>query len=208
MTGLFRRGGIWWARLVVPERLRVIAGRREFALSTRTHELAIAKLVASVFLADWRERLHQLESRSMTLNVLKIADGAPLLAAGGYLSFAEAATLAGIQQSDMLRAAAHGRLSLFCRIGQTPGHVVAVQSFELISPEAGISGGLVAPPPDHMPAFARRLSGLVAGFKARSLSQRAMVAELNAAGVAAPRGGRWLLAQVQRLLIRVEALQA
>jgi DNA invertase Pin-like site-specific DNA recombinase len=52
-------------------------------------------------------------------------------------------------------------------------------------------------------AFAFRLSGLVAGFKARSLSQRAMALELNAAGVQAPRGGQWGLAQVQRLLSRI-----
>lgn len=53
-------------------------------------------------------------------------------------------------------------------------------------------------------AFALRLSGLVKGFRARSLSQRAMVDELNTAGVQAPRGGRWGLAQVQRLLARLD----
>src|SRR5690349_14070793 len=54
--------------------------------------------------------------------------------------------------------------------------------------------------------FASRVSGLVAGFRARSLSQRAMVVDLNAAGVPAPRGGQWGLAQVQRLLGRVRAI--
>jgi hypothetical protein len=34
MDGLFRRGGIWSARLVVPPRLRGRAGRREFIQST------------------------------------------------------------------------------------------------------------------------------------------------------------------------------
>lgn len=52
-------------------------------------------------------------------------------------------------------------------------------------------------------AFALKLSGLVAGFKARGLTQRAMVAELNSVGVAAPRGGLWSLGQMQRLLLRV-----
>lgn len=50
--------------------------------------------------------------------------------------------------------------------------------------------------------FAARLGGLVEGFKARGLSQRRMVEELNLAGVKAPRGGEWRLAQVQRLLSR------
>lgn len=49
-------------------------------------------------------------------------------------------------------------------------------------------------------AFANRLSGLVAGFRARNLSQRAMVLELNCVGVTAQRGGAWTLAQVQRIL--------
>jgi hypothetical protein len=53
-------------------------------------------------------------------------------------------------------------------------------------------------------AFAAKLSGFVAGCRARSLSQRAMVAELNQAGVPSAQGGRWGLAQVQRLLHRID----
>ena len=53
---------------------------------------------------------------------------------------------------------------------------------------------------------ALRLAGLVAGFDARKLSQRAVVAELNAVGVPAPSGGVWSLAQVQRLLNRLAAI--
>ncbi len=56
-------------------------------------------------------------------------------------------------------------------------------------------------------AGASKLAGLVAGFDARKLSQRAVVAELNAVGVLAPRGGVWSLAQVQRMLKRLAALQ-
>ena len=57
-------------------------------------------------------------------------------------------------------------------------------------------------------AGASKLAGLVAGFEARKLSQRAMVAELNAVGVPAPRGGVWSLAQVQRLIKRIAAIAA
>ena len=52
-------------------------------------------------------------------------------------------------------------------------------------------------------AFAARLAGQVKGFRARSLSQRAMVLELNNVAIRAPRGGQWSLAQVQRLLARL-----
>jgi DNA invertase Pin-like site-specific DNA recombinase len=53
-------------------------------------------------------------------------------------------------------------------------------------------------------AFATGLAGFVAGFLARSLTQRAMVVELNNGGVPAAQGGRWGLSQVQRLLRRVD----
>jgi len=53
-------------------------------------------------------------------------------------------------------------------------------------------------------AFAKKLSGLFQGFRARKLTQRVMVAELNAIGVGAPRGGSWSIAQVQRVLTRLD----
>ncbi len=56
-------------------------------------------------------------------------------------------------------------------------------------------------------AFAAKLAGLMGGLLARSLSQRAIVEELNAVGVPTPRGGQWGLAQVQRLLSRVSAVK-
>lgn len=53
-------------------------------------------------------------------------------------------------------------------------------------------------------AFAAKLRPLFEGMKARGLSQRAMVEELNSVGVPAPKGGKWALSQVQRVLYRVE----
>lgn len=57
-------------------------------------------------------------------------------------------------------------------------------------------------------AGAMKLAGLMAGFGVQGLTQRQMVAELNSIGVLAPRGGVWSLAQVQRLLKRLDAAQA
>lgn len=51
--------------------------------------------------------------------------------------------------------------------------------------------------------FADKLRPLFDGMKARGLSQRRMVAELNAVGVPAARGGAWSLAQVQRVIARL-----
>lgn len=51
--------------------------------------------------------------------------------------------------------------------------------------------------------FAEKLRPLFAGMEARGLSQRSMVAELNSIGVPAPKGGNWLLPQVQRVIKRL-----
>jgi DNA invertase Pin-like site-specific DNA recombinase len=51
-------------------------------------------------------------------------------------------------------------------------------------------------------AFAGRLRPIFEGMGERGLSQRAMVLELNSIGVPAPKGGRWQLSQVQRVLQR------
>jgi DNA invertase Pin-like site-specific DNA recombinase len=53
---------------------------------------------------------------------------------------------------------------------------------------------------------ANKLSGIVAGFRARGLTQRAMVSELNTAGIGTPARGNsgWTLVQVQRLLARLD----
>ena len=49
-------------------------------------------------------------------------------------------------------------------------------------------------------AFRVRLAPVFAGFAAQGLSRRAMVGQLNALGIAAPRGGAWSLGQVQRII--------
>ena len=54
------------------------------------------------------------------------------------------------------------------------------------------------------PQFPGRFNGM----KARGLSQRGMMAELNSIGVPAPKGGSWLLAQVQRVIKRLEPVTA
>lgn len=54
-------------------------------------------------------------------------------------------------------------------------------------------------------AFAVKLAGMVAGFRARNLSQRDMVAELNALGIKTPNGGTWHRGQLCRLLERIDS---
>lgn len=49
-------------------------------------------------------------------------------------------------------------------------------------------------------AFQQRLRPVLNGFIGQGLSRRAMMAQLNALSIKAPRGGAWSLGQVQRLV--------
>ena len=49
-------------------------------------------------------------------------------------------------------------------------------------------------------AFRERLRPVLDGFLNQGLSRRAIAEQLNALGIAAPRGGTWSLCQVQRLV--------
>lgn len=57
-------------------------------------------------------------------------------------------------------------------------------------------------------AFAAKLRGVIEGMKTRGLSQRAMIAELNAVGIRTAKGGEWGLIQLQRVMKRLDAPQA
>lgn len=52
-------------------------------------------------------------------------------------------------------------------------------------------------------AHAIRLQAILQGMRSKGLAQRAMVVELNALGLKAPRGGAWHLATLQRVLARL-----
>ena len=127
MEGVFRRGGTWWARLVVPARLRVAAGRREFVKSTGAQDVAVGKVVASALLAAWRRQLFNLErGRVNDEAILRLVDGSPSLTSPGFLTLERAAQLTGLDMNELLREAGAGRLSLGCRLPRdaTSGYVV------------------------------------------------------------------------------------
>jgi hypothetical protein len=54
-------------------------------------------------------------------------------------------------------------------------------------------------------AFAAKFQGVIGGMRARKLTQRAMVAELNSLGIKTAKGGEWSLIQLQRVLKRLDA---
>jgi len=146
---LVRRGSIWWARLIVPQRLRAAAGRREFIQSCRTHELVIAKLVAAALLSSWRKQIFQLESRHMSIDVLRLVDGSPILTGEGWVPLSTASDMSGISQKQLLRLAASGGLGLWCRVPRLAGYLVPTCDLEFENPSLGAFGGVVLPSPAY-----------------------------------------------------------
>ena len=51
--------------------------------------------------------------------------------------------------------------------------------------------------------FSAKLAGVIQGFKANGLSQRAIVTQLNDIGIPTAKGGEWSLIQLQRVLQRI-----
>jgi integrase len=144
MQNLERRpSGVYVARLTVPMRLRTVVGASVFVASTGSRNLAVAKLLAAEQIARWRRHLFDLDRLSLIgpsmtpENILKIADGHPLLLAGGYIPLIQAATIIGMTSHDLLRQAADGRLVLYCRLLGELGYRTPFWSFEPDDPELG-----------------------------------------------------------------------
>ena len=163
MQSLFRRpSGIYFLRICVPTLLRNIFGKREVIASTGTTELAIAKMVAGAQAAQWRQRffnagrLASLTSPSMTNDqeLIRIAQGHPLLHTDGHLTLRQASNASGLSSSALLREAASSKLSLFIRAGHTRGYLVPLKDLELSDPEIGSAGGHDIPDESRLPASA------------------------------------------------------
>ena len=146
---LARRGGIWWTRLVVPERLRPALGRREFIQSCRTADIRMAKAVAAMLIAEWRQSMLRVELAGMDSQAIKLLKPAPALAIGSTITLAEAETL-GVDSLQLLQIAAAGRLKLFCRLAGVPGHLLNPGNLQ----DDPLTGGKDIPPLRFMPAAA------------------------------------------------------
>lgn len=163
MQGLFRRpSGIYFLRISVPKLLRNIFGKCEVIDSTGTTELAIAKMVAGSQAAQWRQRffnagrLASLASPLMTNDqeLIRIAQGHPLLHTDGHLTLQQASNASGLSSSVLLKEAASTGLSLFIRAAHTRGYLVPLRDLDLADPEIGSAGGHDLPDESRLPASA------------------------------------------------------
>ncbi|MDO8388520.1 MAG: site-specific integrase [Polaromonas sp.] len=168
MENLQRRvSGIYVVRLTVPARMRHIVGKREFVATTGTQHLPVAKLVAATMLARWRLQLMDLERLALANHemnhdsIIKIADGHPLIAGGGYLPLEQAAAVLGLTVADILRSASEGRLGIFHRFAGTMGYLMPLDAR---LPDDSELGTLIVPNREQMPvsAVAHAASGVLA----------------------------------------------
>lgn len=146
---LARRGGIWWTRLVVPERLRQAVGRREFIQSCRTADLHLAKTRAAMLIAEWRQTLMRVELVGMDSQALKLLKPAPVLAIGGTITLAEAEAI-GVDCQQLLQITAAGRLKLYCRLSNISGHLLNPNDLQ----DDPLTGGKEIPHPRFMSSTA------------------------------------------------------
>jgi hypothetical protein len=153
LNGLSRRGGVWYARLAIPSRLRSVLNKTEFVASTGVREPAVALVVAAELLAGWRRRLHDL-SRILEgcMDLDRIVAGHPSLLGGGYLAIAEAANVSGFDEASLLRAAADGHLQLYFRCDGRPGHLCSIEEFDR---DIGVEGVTwIVPQPEQVSELA------------------------------------------------------
>lgn len=152
---------MWFVRLVVPHRLRDLAGRTEYVQTTGTNHLAIAKVVASGLLAQWRGRLLDLDRLAMGdtatnhTSIIKIADGHPTLALSVHLGLDLAAAASGMSAEYLLKSALEGRIGLFWRSAGQPGYSLPLAALQ---PDDMQLGSLEVPHPARMPASANRVA--------------------------------------------------
>ena len=109
LDGLVRRGGVWYARLVVPSRLRALVGKTELVSSTGVRDYALGRVVAA-------ERLPGMAtpaSRSFSISRERMADDLERIAAGhrslltsAHLRIRDASRVSRLDVDGLLREAA------------------------------------------------------------------------------------------------------
>ena len=134
---------------MVPQRLREAIGRREFIQSCRTADLRMAKTVAALLIAEWRQSLMRVELVGMDSQALKLLKPAPVLAVGGTMTLAEAEAI-GVGNRKLLQIAATGRLKLYCRVSNSSGHLLNPNDLQ----DDPLTGGKDIPRDRFMPATA------------------------------------------------------
>ncbi|MBV8123138.1 MAG: hypothetical protein JO370_03540, partial [Paucibacter sp.] len=123
MEGMLRRpSGVYVARLTVPVRHRDALGKRFFVKSTGTRVLSVARILVGLILAEWRQKFHELDQMTDTIDARRVVTGDAALLATRYHPIQQAAEVSGLSVHHLLREAATDRLDLFIRIAGVNGY--------------------------------------------------------------------------------------
>lgn len=115
---LYRRpSGIYVVRICVPKRHRQVVGRGEIHVSTGAREIGTAKARAFDVLLTWQQRLLRFDG----MDVIKVADGSPLLLGAGFVRVADAARAIGLAPETMLQEVANDGAALWCHADHWSG---------------------------------------------------------------------------------------
>jgi integrase len=152
VDSIFRRkSGVYFARLVVPTRLRLDLGKTELVASTGVRDLPLAKIVGTEILASWRKLFRDLDGLA-PVDLVQLNIGSPALGGTGFLPLRDASIASGIDVESLLRHATEGQLRLYFLPGLIEGFVIPYGDLERDFDEFG--GGMVVPPASQMPGSA------------------------------------------------------
>jgi hypothetical protein len=116
---LYRRpSGIYAVRIVVPKRLREVAGRNEIHTSTGLRDSNAAKLAALKIQLHWREQL-------MALDLERLSAGSPLLLGEGLIPIDEAARAIGLTPGSLFGEMHNDRAEVYVQAQAWQGWQVA-----------------------------------------------------------------------------------
>lgn len=150
MEGIFGRpSGVYYARLVVPARLRQIIGKTELVATTGTRNLAIAKIVGGELVAGWRRQIRRAQGLE-PMDLVQVSIGSPVLQGDALLPLDQAARESGLEVEQLLRHAVSGVLRLHVATPLVPGFIVPFDSLDYYAE----TGGYDVPIPRLMPAEA------------------------------------------------------
>jgi integrase len=118
---LYRRpSGIYVVRVAVPHRHRVQIGRGEIHVSTGIRNPRQASIAALPLVLQWKQHFLELDE----MDIVKIADGSPLLRGDGHLQLIEAAAALGMEPQLLLQEIANHGAALYCFASQWKGYIV------------------------------------------------------------------------------------
>lgn len=124
---LYRRNGRFYARLRVPDSLRIFYGRSDLRMSLGTSDHKDAKFRILETVLAWKRDFYRIQEM---LDIRQVVTGSPLLHGEGLITIQNAARACGLESLDLLREALNRALELRCIATGWLGVEVAADTLE------------------------------------------------------------------------------